>query len=68
MARYIKLRRRLRVIIFCKPKQIQCTKKICDSINLDIYEIGNFTKEKKTRFYKEGISIKLDMTKKFEHF
>tara|TARA_B100001250_G_C19754440_1_gene769411 strand:+ start:609 stop:1526 length:918 start_codon:yes stop_codon:yes gene_type:complete len=50
------------------PSKSNVLKKICDSINLDIYEIGNFTKEKKTRFYKEGISIKLDMTKKFEHF
>ena len=50
------------------PSKSNVLKKICDSINLDIYEIGNFTEEKKTRFYKEGISIKLDMTKKFEHF
>ena len=50
------------------PNKIDVLKKICDSINIDIYEIGNLTQEKKSRFYKDNVLIKLDIEKKFEHF
>jgi len=43
-------------------------KNMCDSINLNIYEIGFLNNTKKITFHSERKIINIDTAKKFEHF
>jgi len=56
------------LIFTVNEKNSLILKKMCESINLNIYEIGSLNDTKKITFFSETKKINIDITKKFEHF